>query len=100
VIRDRQPLGRGYAAFQAAFGKETGRQTALSRDAFVHATAPETFVACRDRPGGPAPKALDAAFERYRRSAGILEERRRCRLSRISKADAARTAAFDAVLET
>jgi argininosuccinate lyase len=100
VIREGIALGQGYGAFAAAFREETGRTTALTAAAFETATAPETFVAVRDRPGGPAPKALAQAFETYRASSTRLTQRRRARLARISEADVALRGAFDRLLET
>ena len=100
VIDQRIPLGQGYDAFAQAFRTETGRDTTLDAAAFETATAPETFVARRDRPGGPAPAALDAAFETYRGTATRLAEAHAARLARIASADTARAAAFDRLLET
>ncbi|RYH11279.1 argininosuccinate lyase [Tropicimonas sp. IMCC6043] len=100
VIRQRTSLGQGYAAFAAAFRDETGRDTALTAEAFERATAPETFVALRNRPGGPAPEALDAAFAIYRDRIDRLSRRRHRRIDRISEAAAARNAAFERLLET
>lgn len=100
VIREGQALGQGFAAFEAAFRDETGRATSLTRPAFETATAPETFVACRNRPGGPAPEALAAAFAIYRAATDDLTTRQTRRITRISEAGATRAAAFDLLLET
>mgnify|MGYP003681889723 CR=1 FL=1 len=100
VIRDGTALGQGHTAFAAAFRAETGQETGLTAAAFETATAPETFVARRDRPGGPAPKALAQAFETYRASSRRLADGRRARLARISEAAAALGGAFDRLLET
>ncbi|MCB1329966.1 MAG: argininosuccinate lyase, partial [Maritimibacter sp.] len=100
VIRDGIALGQGYAAFTAAFRAETGRDTALDPAAFETATAPETFVARRDRPGGPAPAALDRAFATYRESWAHIATRRQVRHTRLTEADTALGAAFDRLLET
>ena len=86
--------------FAQAFRDETGRDTTLTQTAFETATAPETFVACRDRPGGPAPAALARAFETYRAASARLAQQHSSRTARISEADATRTAAFDRLLET
>ncbi len=100
VIRDGTALGLGYAAFAAAFRDETGRDTTLDQAAFQTATAPETFVAVRDRPGGPAPVALDAAFASYRETSAHLAERQQRRTARIAGAAVALRGAFDRLLET
>ena len=100
VIRDGIALGQGYAAFTAAFRAETGRDTALDPAAFETATAPETFVARRDRPGGPAPAALDRAFATYRESWAHLATGRQVRHTRLTEADTALGAAFDRLLES
>ncbi len=100
VIAQGQALGQGYAAFADAFRAETGRETSLSPAAFETATAPEHFVACRDRPGGPAPEALRSAIKSYRATTHALDQRRQRRIARIAEADATRSAAFDTLLET
>ena len=100
VIREGTALGQGYAAFATAFRDECGRDTALDRARFETATAPETFVACRNRPGGPAPEALGAAFALYRDASKRLADRHRRRTLRITEADAALSAAFNRFLET
>lgn len=100
VIRDGIALGQGYPAFIAAFRAETSRDTTLDPQAFETATAPETFVARRDRPGGPAVQALDAAFATYRDSAVHLGAQCIARRNRYAEADNALRAAFTRLLET
>ncbi|MBF9232639.1 argininosuccinate lyase [Microvirga alba] len=56
----------GYAAFLKAFSEATKRETAIDAAAFAEMVSPEHFVAVRDRFGGPAPKALQAALQHYR----------------------------------
>ena len=56
----------GYAPFAAAFLEATGRPPAIDARRFAEIVSPEHFVAVRDRFGGPAPAALDAALARYR----------------------------------
>ena len=65
VIAAGQPLGHGFAAFAEAFRDVAGRDSSLSDAAFANATSPETFIARRNRPGGPAPDALRAALQGY-----------------------------------
>jgi len=73
VIAAARPLREGHAAFARAFRHETGRATALDPAAFARAVAIETFVARRDRFGGPAATALEEAFEHH---AAVLEGQR------------------------
>jgi len=94
VIRDERALAEAYETFAAAFTAVTGRDTALDDTAFQAAVSAEEFVARRERPGGPGPLALRAAFDGY---GGILAELRahdRARVERHSKADKRLTAAF------
>ncbi|MEZ5766982.1 MAG: argininosuccinate lyase [Paracoccaceae bacterium] len=100
VIRQGVPLGEGYPAFTSAFREVTGRDTGLDRQGFETATAPETFVARRDRPGGPAPAALQTALDLYSGTVQDLAARSAARRTRLSEADAALGAAFDRLTET
>ncbi len=99
VIAARAPLAEGHAAFAAAFRAETGRAPALDEAAFRAAVAPETFVARRDRPGGPAPAALEAAFAAYRDAWQGLSAAAGLRDARAARGRAALEAAFAALLE-
>ncbi|MDJ0629960.1 MAG: argininosuccinate lyase [Rhodobacter sp.] len=65
VIADGTSLSGGYPAFSAAFRNETGRATGMTHADFAAAVAMDSFVARRDRPGGPAPATLDAALDAY-----------------------------------
>ena len=65
VIADTAPLSAGFAAFSAAFEDETGTTSTLGPEDFRKTVALETFVTRRDRPGGPAPQALDDAMADY-----------------------------------
>lgn len=56
----------GYPAFTTAFEHHVGRKPAADAAEFARMVSPEHFVAVRDRFGGPAPAALDAAFAGYR----------------------------------
>jgi argininosuccinate lyase len=94
VIEAGQPLPQGHAAFAAAFREATGRPPSLDQAGFERAVSPQTFITLRDRPGGPAPAALDAAFSAYQDeieglAAGLGE-----RTARIAAAEAALCAAF------
>jgi len=99
VIADGAPLGQGYDAFATAFLTETGRASALSPGGFSDAVAPETFVARRDRPGGPAPTALATAQDLYRTEAQAIRLRADTRTLRPGAAAAALDAAFHTLLE-
>ncbi|MFV2053819.1 argininosuccinate lyase [Aliiroseovarius sp. YM-037] len=94
------PLSSGFAVFAAAFSGAIGRVPKMDEAAFKIATAPETFIARRDRIGGPAPAALDAAFITYAAVVGALKQASAARLNRIATADTARAAAFTALLES
>ena len=65
VIADDAPLTKGFDAFDAAFKAETGQSSTLDQVAFHDAVTMESFIARRDRPGGPAPTTLDDAFAGY-----------------------------------
>ena len=56
----------GYQPFQAAFAAVAGRQTTIAAEAFAEIVSAEHFIAVRDRPGGPAPRALAEALAHYR----------------------------------
>ncbi len=102
VARDLNggPLSDGFRAFQSAFRTATSRDTAMDEAMFRTATNPETFIARRDRIGGPAPAALDAALASYRRDLDDLCARAEGRVTRIFTADETRSTAFTKLLET
>ena len=100
VIGRGMPLSDGWAAFAAAFEAQSGRAPALDPEGFAEAVAPETFVARRDRPGGPAPTALTAALDGYETEAARLRAAMEARTARHAAAEIARRAAFDALEET
>ena len=100
VIARQAPLGQGYAAFAQAFAASAGRQTGLTEACFAEAVAPETFVARRDRPGGPAPAALDAALASYRDELAALAACAAERKARHAAAREALAAAFAQLQES
>lgn len=55
----------GYGTFERSFERCTGRRTSVDEASFVQIVSPETFVAVRDRYGGPAPRALSQALAGY-----------------------------------
>ncbi|MEL6643773.1 MAG: argininosuccinate lyase [Pseudomonadota bacterium] len=99
VIADKAPLGEGYSAFAKAFGEATGSAPGLDEAAFRTAVAAETFVARRDRPGGPAMAALLPALDSY--SATLTDLRNRAATRTNRHADAAETleTAFNGLIE-
>ncbi len=100
VIAAEKPLAAGHAAFAAAFAAATGRDPALSETGFATAVAPETFVARRDRPGGPAPAALDAALAGYRDTLAASRAVSAARAERHAAAARALDTVFASLLET
>ena len=94
VIAREEPLGAGYAAFAGAFEAATGRAPGLDDAGFRTAVAAETFVARRDRPGGPARAALLPALDRYGAALDDLTNRQAARKSRHSLAAHALETAF------
>ncbi|MEO1313036.1 MAG: lyase family protein, partial [Pseudomonadota bacterium] len=97
VIAAEQPLGAGHAAFAAAFQAQTHRETTLSATNFKRTVSPAHFVAVRDRPGGPAPAALDAAFATYQDMLTPLQEHLAAGKSRIADAATRLDRVFDAL---
>lgn len=99
VIAAGTPLGDGYEAFRDGFARETGRETELSAQDFKTTVAPETFIARRDRPGGPASEALAHALAIYAGTHGQLTTAQTLRNTRREMASAALDAAFSALQE-
>ena len=100
VIAEEAPLGSGYSAFQAAFIKAVDRPPVTDEPAFKTAVAAETFVARRDRPGGPAKAALIAALDGYGATLADLSARQHARESRHAAAEAKLNTAFAGVMGT
>lgn len=99
VIDNQTPLKDGYEAFLTAFGRLAGRDSSLDRAAFEDAVSAETFVARRDRFGGPATAAMDDALAHYRKA---LENSRNQSLTlsaRETQAAALLDAAFNALMQ-
>ncbi|MEM8659201.1 MAG: lyase family protein, partial [Pseudomonadota bacterium] len=97
VIAAEQPLGAGHAAFAAAFQAQTNRETTLSANNFKRTVSPAHFVTVRDRPGGPAPAALDAAFATYQDMLTPLQEHLAASKTRIADAATRLDRVFDAL---
>lgn len=100
VIAEEKPLGAGYRAFVTAFQASTGRAPALGESQFSSAVSAETFVARRDRPGGPARAALLPALERYSEELTALKSHQAAREARHQKAADDLTSAFESLLES
>lgn len=99
VIAGGQPLGDGFAAFSQAFEETTGRPASLDAAGFARAVDAREFVNRRDRTGGPAPEALNAAFGMYESDISALSHDLHARIRRRTAAASALTAAFDALLK-
>jgi argininosuccinate lyase len=99
VIAANQPLGGGFAAFSHAFEASIGTPSKLDEAAFKDAVDARSFVARRDRTGGPAPAALDTAFETYQSEINALCDDLEARLTRRSRASASLSTAFEALLK-
>ncbi|MEM9969615.1 MAG: argininosuccinate lyase [Pseudomonadota bacterium] len=97
VIAKEAPLGAGFDAFTAAFEAATKRPPTLDEAAFKTAVAAETFVARRDRPGGPAKVALLPALDGYADQLAALIAAQDRREERHRAAEAALADAFTAL---
>lgn len=86
VLSEVLSLSDGYRAFQDAFRTETGHEPKITEEVFARAVSLEGFVACRDRPGGPAPEALDDALQIYRRQLDDLQKQQSARRQRHEEA--------------
>lgn len=98
VIAEGAALGDGFAAFAAAFEALTGRAPGLDEITFRTAVAPETFVARRDRIGGPAEAALHTALAGYAAEAEAARAACAMRKNRHETAEQRLKSAFDALL--
>jgi argininosuccinate lyase len=98
VIADGAPLWQGFAAFREAYARLTDRTPIMDEAAFQTAVAPETFVARRDRIGGPAEPALMAALTSYADAARVARQVARTRQNRHESAQQTLISAFDALL--
>jgi len=97
VIAARVPLAAGHDAFADAFRAATGRAAALDAAAYAEAVGARAFVARRDRPGGPAPAAMDAALAIYDTALGEAEASLEAGRARLRAATNDLTRAFAAL---
>lgn len=99
VIAADQPLRGGFAAFSQAFSDAVGRAPELGEPGFTEAVDARTFVTRRDRTGGPAPAAMDAALSGYGKTLAELTSAQAARLAHQNQAAAGLKTAFDALLK-
>jgi len=100
VIAEGQPLSTGHASFAQAFRSATGRATTVNAADFAAAVAMRSFVDRRDRPGGPAPDALDAALAEYDADAAGVHAQMIRDAGRLKSAETALAAAFAKLKDT
>jgi argininosuccinate lyase len=75
VVAMQGDLGKdGFAPFQQAFAKTTGRQSTINLLRFAEIVSTENFIAVRDRFGGPAPAAMAEALAAYRDETARLRQ--------------------------
>mgnify|MGYP002629998254 CR=1 FL=1 len=98
VIARGVPLAQGFEAFSLAFIAETGREPTLDINGFAHAVSAENFIAQRNRFGGPAPEALDAALNHYVYELSECAEVNMLRQSRAVRATEILNAAFQTLM--
>ena len=98
VIAEGVSLGQGAKAFRSAFAASVGRSPEMDDAAFATAVSPETFIARRDRLGGPAPTVLTHALSHYREETASLRAKAQTRADRHHTADEERHTAFEALL--
>lgn len=99
VIAAGKPLGDGFAAFFRAFLAHADRAPSLGEDDFVSAVSARTFVARRNRTGGPAPEAMDAALAHYSAVLAGLENRTAAVTGREAAADETLQRAFNDLMQ-
>ncbi|MEL6169974.1 MAG: argininosuccinate lyase [Pseudomonadota bacterium] len=99
VIAREAPLGSGYDAFQTAFAEATARVPAMDESAFKSSVAAKTFVARRDRAGGPAMAALIPALDGYATTLANLAARHGARKARHAEAEIDLNTAFAVLME-
>ncbi|WP_039019565.1 argininosuccinate lyase [Halocynthiibacter namhaensis] len=99
VIAMGQGLEAGYEAFTDAFLAQIKRETVLGQQAFLEAVSPEGFILRRDRLGGPAPAALDAAFDIYTVELAELRQKQHLRQTRRQSATSALNITFTKLME-
>lgn len=99
VIAAGKPLRDGFSAFSGAFLAHTQRPTTMTEPGFKSAVSAETFVAVRDRIGGPAPLAMDNALAHYTSELAALTDRQSAVLQHEETARNALQQAFDKLMQ-
>lgn len=99
VLSNGTVLADGYGPFLEAFARTALRAPEMSHEGFKQAVTLETFVANRDRPGGPAPVALESAIAEYREQLAQLAAAHRQRTDRHARAAITLDQTFAALLE-
>lgn len=99
VIARGVPLAQGFDAFLVAFRAEVGHGPALDAAGFAEAVSAQSFIARRDRFGGPAPAALEEAFTHYEQELAQAQALARQSHDRAAQAQTALDAAFNALTE-
>lgn len=100
VISSGKPLGAGFSEFSESFQSEIARPSRLSEETYQKVTSPEHFVAVRNRPGGPGPKAMAGALSIYRAELTHLATRKSERDARTKTAASDLAYAFSNLMET
>ncbi|MEM9341534.1 MAG: argininosuccinate lyase [Pseudomonadota bacterium] len=99
VIAEEAPLREGFGAFTKAFTHAIGRAPFMDEPAFKTAVAAETFVARRDRSGGPAKAALIPALDSYATTLADLQFRHAARATRHASAADQLAKAFNGLMD-
>ena len=99
VVAEGGSLDDGYTPFADAFSRITDRPPVFSPEAFAEAVSARHFVTIRDRFGGPAPAALDAAFASYDDALAGIDSRIAARRAVSASAAADLSTRFDRLKE-
>ena len=100
VARDGDLPRDGYAPFVEAFRHATGREPALTAEAFATVVSPQNFVAVRECFGGPGEEALGRALAGYRAKLDAAEAEANATAARERTARQELETAFAALMET
>lgn len=88
LAKDGDLASDGHGSFVVHFHDLVGRPSVLGREQYERVVSASHFVAVRNRFGGPAPEALDAAFDAYRGDLQALRQRRNAAAAALSHAEA------------
>ena len=92
LAREALSLGIGFDelswdVFTQTFEEVVGRAPGMGRDLLARATSPKNFVAVREMPGGPGPRALRQALVGYADRLAVLRAGAQDIRKRVSLAD-------------